>query len=178
MKTRVSRSHEYFFHLTKTKNNFFDCAAIVVPAKSAGLPISNRKNSTSNRKTAGTTVNHEKWAEKLRARRAAGLPDVARRKTVWEVTVISNNNKQFGHIASYPEKLIEPVILSSCPVGGRVLDPYGGSGTSVVVAQKHGRQGHMIELNPNFARAAKERIEQNGFKVFVHVTKFIQNDCA
>ena len=56
------------------------------------------------------------------------------------------------HYATYPQKLIEPCILAGSPVDGVVLDPFSGSGTTGVVALKHGRRFVGIELNPRDVR--------------------------
>ena len=48
--------------------------------------------------------------------------------------------------APFPEKLVEPFILSFCPPGGTVLDPFGGSGTTAAVAEKHGRNWIIIDI--------------------------------
>jgi site-specific DNA-methyltransferase (adenine-specific) len=64
------------------------------------------------------------------------------------------------HPAQKPEKLIAKLILSSCPPGGIVLDPFLGSGTSSVVAKKLGRNYCGIEINPDYACWAEKRIEQ------------------
>ena len=53
------------------------------------------------------------------------------------------------HSAVYPRELIEPIILSSCPQSGTVLDPFGGSGTTAVVAEYLGRNAINCELNDN-----------------------------
>ena len=63
-----------------------------------------------------------------------------------------------AHFATFPEALIEPMILAGCPVGGVVLDPFMGAGTTAVVAQKLGRNWLGIELNPEYIKLATERI--------------------
>lgn len=47
--------------------------------------------------------------------------------------------------APYPEKLVVPFVLSFCPPGGTVLDPFCGSGTTLAVATKHGRRSIGID---------------------------------
>lgn len=51
--------------------------------------------------------------------------------------------------APFPEKLVEPFIRSFCPPGGTVLDPFGGSGTTAAVAEKHGRNWISIDIRPS-----------------------------
>ena len=63
-----------------------------------------------------------------------------------------------AHFATFPEKLIVDCIKAGCPVGGVVLDPFIGSGTTAVVALKEGRQYVGIELNPEYIGIAEKRI--------------------
>lgn len=62
------------------------------------------------------------------------------------------------HSASFPPKLIEPRICSSCPPGGVVLDPFVGVGTALEVALATGRRGIGIDINKRFLAAAKRRL--------------------
>lgn len=62
-----------------------------------------------------------------------------------------------AHFATFPPNLIKPCILAGCPVGGLVLDPFGGSGTTGMVALELGRRATLIELNPDYVRMARER---------------------
>jgi DNA modification methylase len=64
-----------------------------------------------------------------------------------------------AHFATFPPDLIEPCILAGCPEGGTVLDPFGGSGTTGLVADRLGRNAILIELNPEYAAMARRRIE-------------------
>jgi DNA modification methylase len=78
------------------------------------------------------------------------------RRSVWTVPI-----KPFkgAHFATFPPALIEPCILSGCPVGGHVLDPFGGSGTTGMVARSLERHATLIELNPEYAKLAQDRID-------------------
>lgn len=69
-----------------------------------------------------------------------------------------------GHSATFPEKLIEPRILSCCPKGGLVMDPFCGVGTTLRVAIKHGRRALGLELNERFAEAARASLSQRSFE--------------
>jgi site-specific DNA-methyltransferase (adenine-specific) len=62
------------------------------------------------------------------------------------------------HKAQKPEAIIEPLIVNCCPPGGVVLDPFGGSGTTAIVAARLGRSAISIEKNPDHFRAAQERL--------------------
>ncbi len=65
-----------------------------------------------------------------------------------------------AHFATFPPELAERCILAGCPKGGLVLDPFGGAGTTGLVAARHGRRAVMIELNPEYADIARRRIER------------------
>jgi DNA modification methylase len=59
-----------------------------------------------------------------------------------------------------PEALVEPCILAGCPKGGTVLDPFFGSGTVGVVAQRLGRQWIGCELSEEYIKIAEQRLSQ------------------
>jgi DNA modification methylase len=56
-----------------------------------------------------------------------------------------------------PPNLIKPCILAGAPPGGVVLDPFGGSGTTGMVAMELGRKAVLIELNPDYIKIAENR---------------------
>ena len=81
---------------------------------------------------------------------------VRNRRTVW---TIPTSTYRGAHYATFPPKLIEPMILAGCPVGGIVLDPFVGSGTTVMVANHLGRKCIGLDLNFKYLKDnAKERI--------------------
>lgn len=65
-----------------------------------------------------------------------------------------------AHFATFPPELAERCILAGCPKDGVVLDPFGGAGTTGLVAARHSRRAILIELNPQYADIAKRRIEK------------------
>jgi site-specific DNA-methyltransferase (adenine-specific) len=77
-------------------------------------------------------------------------------RTVWAI-----NTKPFkgAHFAVYPEKLVERMLLAGCPPGGVVLDPFAGSGTTLIVAKRLGRGYVGVELNPEYVMMANERLK-------------------
>ena len=62
-----------------------------------------------------------------------------------------------AHFATWPKRLVQPMILAGCPIGGTVIDPFGGSGTTGMVALELGRSAILCELNPEYAKLARER---------------------
>jgi DNA modification methylase len=79
------------------------------------------------------------------------------KRNVWTVTT-----KPFkdAHFATFPKDLIEPCIKAGCPEGGLVLDPFGGSGTTGIVAAQNNRNAVLIELNQKYIDIAKKRIDK------------------
>jgi DNA modification methylase len=70
-----------------------------------------------------------------------------------------------GHSATFPVNLIEPRILSSCPPGGLVLDPFCGTGRSLAVAVKNGRRGIGFEITSHFSASARSNATNRQFAV-------------
>jgi site-specific DNA-methyltransferase (cytosine-N4-specific) len=64
-----------------------------------------------------------------------------------------------GHPAAFPRELARRCILLGTRERDWVIDPFGGSGTTGIVANQHGRNALLIELNPDYAAKAKERGE-------------------
>lgn len=67
-----------------------------------------------------------------------------------------------AHFATFPPNLVEPLIRAGCPVGGTVLDPFFGAGTTGLVADRLQRNCIGVELNPEYAEIARRRIESDG----------------
>lgn len=88
---------------------------------------------------------------------SAGDSAYRNKRDVWNVCT---NAFRGAHFAVFPEKLIEPCILAGCPVGGTVLDPFAGSGTTGVVAKRLQRNFVGVEINPDYVKMALARIEE------------------
>ena len=104
-----------------------------------------------------------KWAQESNGSIKTQRAFVARNKegrnkrSVWSITT-----KPFkeAHFATYPEKLIEPMIKAGCPENGIVLDIFNGAGTTNLVALKLNRNYIGIELNQKYIDIANKRIEE------------------
>lgn len=83
---------------------------------------------------------------------------MANKKSVWSVTT---RGYKEAHFATYPPELIKPCILAGCPVGGVVLDPFAGSGTTGKVALENGRSAILCELNPEYIKLIEKRCKVN-----------------
>jgi DNA modification methylase len=82
-------------------------------------------------------------------------PAGANLRSVWRIPTVGYRG---SHFAVFPEKFVEICVDAGCPVGGTVLDPFLGSGTTAIVAERMDRDFFGIELNPEYARHATERI--------------------
>jgi site-specific DNA-methyltransferase (adenine-specific) len=85
--------------------------------------------------------------------------------SVWQIAPTGHSE----HGASFSDKLVEPCVLAGCAIGGTVLDPFGGSGTTGIVADRLGRNAILIELNPEYAEMAERRIRKDA-GLFAEVT--------
>ncbi len=75
-----------------------------------------------------------------------------------DVVVAPSGRSRSDHTATFPEALIRPRILSSCPPGGTVLDPFCGTGRTLEVAIMSGRKAQGFELNARYAQSARAHV--------------------
>ncbi len=153
---RPTKSHEYIFLLSKSSTYYYDYDAIREPSMGLGktkIRFGGNKYGDSDDPKYATKSGNEYEDSGWRNKR-----------TVWTV-----NTKPYSgaHFATFPKELIEPCILAGCPVGGTVLDPFGGSGTVAEVAVEHGRNAILIELNPAYQVLQKERLSKVQVKLNV-----------
>jgi DNA modification methylase len=146
---RCTKAHEYLFLLTKSAKYHFDSEAIKEPSANLGktnIRFGGNKYGDSKDPKHATKSGNEYIDSGTRNRRS-----------VWTIPT-----KPFkgAHFAVMPEALVEPCILAGCPEGGTVLDPFFGSGTVGVVAQRLGRQWIGCELNNEYIEIAKARIAE------------------
>lgn len=83
----------------------------------------------------------------------------AHKRSVWSV---SPKRFEGAHFATFPPDLIEPCVKAGCPSDGVVLDPFGGAGTTGLVADRLGRNAILCELNPTYAELAADRLRADG----------------
>lgn len=149
VKDRCTKSHEYLFLLTKSPKYYFDNEAIKEPVKQ-DWGIRNRTDGKYHNEGTGLTPH-------------TGLTksyDKRNKRDVWFITT-----KPFkgAHFAVMPEALVEPCVLAGSKDEDLVFDPFTGSGTVGVVANRHNRNFLGIELNPDYAQIARDRIGSNLF---------------
>lgn len=82
---------------------------------------------------------------------------------IWRVPSLKGASREkCGHPSQKPLRLIERVVLSSSARGDLVLDPFLGSGTTAVVAARHGRRWLGIERDATYVQLARARLEAEG----------------
>lgn len=177
---RCTKAHEHLFLLSKSNKYYYDHKAIMVDAKNPEDDF-RRYNSQS--------WDHKNTPDRLRngirprssgnkARKSAierGVPGVvngptngavagsvpwegvkANKRSVWTVTTKPYKG---AHFAVGPEELFVDCIKAGCPLGGIVLDPFFGAGTTGLVARKLNRNFIGIELNPKYIAIAEKRLK-------------------
>jgi site-specific DNA-methyltransferase (adenine-specific) len=81
------------------------------------------------------------------------------------VIFVRSEHHRAVHPTQKPIGIVEPLLLYSTPPGGTVLDCFGGSGTTAVVAARHGRNSILIEADPEFVEVSKRRISGDLFQL-------------
>lgn len=163
---RCTKAHEHIFLLSKSERYFFDANAIREAAVATSITS---MDGGPQRKSDGSNANngrnfrqrgHERAHEGFNGRWDA-MPKSEQqaygrnKRSVWSIATTPYGE---AHFATFPEELPEICIKAGCPAGGTVLDPFGGAGTTGLVADKLGRNAILIELNPEYAAMAERRI--------------------
>lgn len=163
---RPTCAHEKIFLFAKSQRYYYDKDAIAEDAIYSGITGMDETGY----KDAESFEGKHRRSDKQRghSRRHAGFNDrwdamekkeqcggKRNKRNVWTVPVSGYAD---AHFATFPPVLIEPCILAGCPVGGTVLDPFGGAGTTGLVADAHQRDAILIELNDTYVDMACKRI--------------------
>jgi len=170
VKDRFTVDFEYFYFFTKSKKYYFeqqfeDYAPASDVRYRQRLRASKTYNSKEPYKSNTPYCNHYKsgqGAVKSRGQHkdhlcVGGYDKRGRNKRcVWDIPT-----KPFpgAHFAVFPPELVETPILAGCPEGGIVLDPFAGSGTTILKAIQLNRNAIGFELNPEYCDLRKDEIE-------------------
>lgn len=160
---RLTPAWEHLFMFAKQGDYHFDLDAIRQPHTSR-VPRVRRGAGTHPRGRDDTRMLGSAGLKAMRAAGRVGHPNGKNPGDVWSVP---SSNYRGAHRATMPVELARRAIAAACPLRrldgtpGVVLDPFMGSGTTAVAAQAHGRDWLGIELNPEYAELAKERIVAN-----------------
>lgn len=112
------------------------------------------------RATHSDVVEHSGRAHELRKHGFCILPyhkNGAKPGDVWRITP-EDTWRTDGHYAVFPLALCRVPILATCPPGGIVLDPFAGTGTTLVAARDLGRRAIGIDLSPAYLDLARQRL--------------------
>jgi DNA modification methylase len=149
VRDRCTKAHEYLFLLSKSERYYYDADAIKESSVD-DIGIS-RGGSMSRFGRTEQLIS----ANAHRGDREYASDGTRNRRSVWDV---ATQPFPEAHFATFPPALIEPCIKAGCPLGGTVLDPFGGAGTTGLVADRLQRNAILIELNPAYAAMARKRI--------------------
>ena len=78
---------------------------------------------------------------------------------VWEVSAVTNQMEQFGHPAVCPVEIPYRSIQAYSGNRARVFEPFGGSGTTLIAAEKASRKAYLMELSPAYCDVIVKRWE-------------------
>jgi DNA modification methylase len=180
VRDRCTKAHEYVFLLSKSGSYYYDQDAILeplAPSSAARLTQQNLDQQAGSNRVPGKTNGAMKAVRRSgnverKPGSARGCPentgsnvcgsvpwegDTRNKRSVW---TISTKPYSGAHFATFPPDLIEPCILAGAPHGGVVLDPFGGHGTTGMVADRLGRDAILCELHPENCTASGARIQE------------------
>lgn len=152
---RCTKSHEYIFLMSKSQKYYFNNEAIkekASPDNSIRDRDNTKLNNTPGRTKMGGLVSNDYILKNKR--------------DVWEVPTQPCKE---AHFATFPKDLIRPCIKAGSPIGGSILDPFMGSGTTACVCVEEHRKYVGVELNPEYIKIAEKRIlqtERTGMIIF------------
>lgn len=138
---RFTKKHEYIFFFTKNEKYYFDLDAVKDPHKRDARKDTFFKGSTKYFNTSQTFVKkgRERWKEG-----GKNPGDVA---DFWEITTKPSSK---SHYATYNSELIIKPLIAGSPLGGIVLDPFGGTGTTAFTAMRYERKFIYIDANKEY----------------------------
>jgi len=84
------------------------------------------------------------------------------RSDVWAIPP----ERQRGHPAPFPEQLVESCLLLTTQPGDIVYDPFAGSGTTLAVAERLGRNSVGTEIDSAYVEIATARLNQPAIRLF------------
>lgn len=147
---RCTKAHEYVFLLSKSQKYHYDAQAIAEKSECAGTIVEAYKS--------GKNVAGQQFRNTATGKHDVVVKDTRNKRSVW---TINPQPCHEAHFAVMPEALAELCIRAGCPVGGVVLDPFAGSGTTGIVALRHQRNFIGTELNTEYCEMARRRISNS-----------------
>lgn len=147
---RTKDSFEYVYHFARGDKPYFDLDAVRVPYKADDAEIARRKLDQTGRRSTAAGFGRDRTKTYLLGGADPG--------NVVSVPQTYNQHRGVAHTAAMPEGLAEFFVKAASPVGGVVIDPFAGGGTTVVVGRRHGRAAGGFEIHEEFVTEAKRRI--------------------
>ena len=146
---RPTSAHEHVFLLTKSERYFYDAGAIREP----DLGTDHRRNIVAPVDSSNGHLSADKGIRTVEGQNGLGRNC----RNVWS---IPPGRFKGAHFATMPTELAERCIKAGSKPGDTVLDPFGGSGTTGLVANQLQRNAVLIDLNPEYVAMTKTRIDQ------------------
>lgn len=155
---RPTKAHEQVFLLSKSARYFYDADAISEPVQH---PDQLHKSSRKTKDQESAFHGHAP----TNLGRCGTDPNGRNARTIWTIAT-----QPYGgaHFATMPPDLAERCIKAGSAKGDTILDPFGGAGTTALVADRLNRNATIIELNPEYAALARERVTADA-GMFAHV---------
>lgn len=165
-KNRFKDSWEFCYHFTKTFDITFNPYEVAEPTTQVSIDLSLRHKDTHEMKSlsgSGFTNPNGNLQRRIRNNqsgfgtndeRLSGLEMALPGNVLW----MAGETTNVGHPAPYPERLVEFFIKAFSNEDDLIYDPFGGSGTTGVVALRAGRKFIMSELNPEYVKIAERRL--------------------
>jgi DNA modification methylase len=150
---RTKDSFEYVYHFARGARPYFDLDAVRVPYRAGPAEIARRKNDRLGRRSTKAGFGRDRTKTYLLGGADPG--------NVVSVPQTYNQHRGVAHTAAMPEGLASFFIRAASPAGGVVIDPFAGSGTTVVVARRLGRRAGGFEIHEEFVGEARRRITEN-----------------
>jgi DNA modification methylase len=147
---RTKDAFEYVYHFARGGAPHFDLDAVRVPYRTADAEIERRKLDRNGRRNTEAGFGRDRVKTYLRGGADPG--------NVVSVPQTYNQHHGVAHTAAMPEGLAEFFVKAASPPGGVVVDPFAGSGTTVVVARRLGRRAGGLEIHREFAEEANRRL--------------------
>jgi len=153
VRDRCTKAHEYLFLLSKSERYFWDAEAMREPAQHPKVMY---KSTAKTKEQQNAFMGH---APTNLGRCGTAEDGKRTSRSVW---TIPTRPYRGAHFATFPPALIEPCILAGSRPGDTILDPFGGSGTTGMVATQHGRHAILCELNAAYVPLMQERVAKVG----------------
>jgi len=153
---RPTSAYEHMFLLTKQARYYYDADAVREPLGlgSTDAYHTQRRHSDEHQRRRPKQANSMRYHEQDE-KIFWGNKNGRNLRNVW---AINPANFSEAHFATFPMALVEPCVRAGSRAGDTILDPFAGSGTTGIVAARHGRAFVGIELNPDYVQMAEAGI--------------------